>query len=70
MSKSQKAVARFHLTALDIHPAIIARNLVFMLLLNELVDGQTVTPEARAEVIATYMYAFVGVVVPDYCNKR
>ena len=41
-----------------------------MLLLNELVDGQTIIPEAKAEVIATYMYAFVGVVVPDYCNKR
>ena len=70
MSKSQKTVARFHLTALDIHPAVIAKNLVFMLLLDQLVDGQTITPETRAEIIATYMYAFIGVVVPDYCHKR
>ncbi|KAF9653241.1 hypothetical protein BDM02DRAFT_3125707 [Thelephora ganbajun] len=70
LSERQKTVARFHLTALDIHPASIARDLVFMLLLNELADGQTIAPETRGEVIATYMYAFVGVVMPDYCHNR
>ena len=63
-------MARFHLTALDIHPAIIARNLVFLFLLDQLVNYQTITPETKAEVIATYMYAFIGVVMPDYCHKR
>ena len=70
LSKPQKTVARYHLTALDIHPTTIARDLVFLLLLNELVDGQTINPETKAEVIATYMYAFVGVVMPDYCHNR
>ena len=70
MSKSKRAATRFHLTALDIHPAVIARNLVSLHLINELVDNQTITPETKTEVIATYMYAFVGVVMPDYCHKR
>jgi hypothetical protein len=48
----------------------MARILVFMLLLNELAGGQTITPETRVEVMATYMYAFVGMVMPDYCHKR
>jgi len=63
-------VARFHLTALDIHPTAIARDLVFLFLLDQLVDGQTIAPETKAEVIATHMYAFSGVVMPDYCHKR
>jgi len=70
LSKHQKTVVRFHLTALDIHPTTIARDLILLLLLNELVDGQTVAPETKAEIIATYMYAFVGVMTPDYCHKR
>ena len=70
MSKSQKAAVRVHITVLDIHPAVIARNLVYLLLLNELVNGQTITPETRVEVITTLMYAFVGVAMPDYCHKR
>ena len=63
-------MVRFHLTALDIHPTIIARNLVYLFLLDQLVDGQSITPETRAEIVATYMYAFIGVVMPDYCHKR
>ena len=62
-------MARFHLTALDIHPASVARILVFLFLLNELADDQT-TPETKTEVIGTYMYTFIGVVMPDYCHKR
>jgi len=41
-----------------------------MLLLNQLVVGQALAPETRAEVVATYMYTFVGVIMPDYCHKR
>ena len=63
-------MVRFHLTALDVHPASIARILVLMLLLDELVDGRSATPRTKAEVVATYMYTFKGVVIPDYCNKR
>ena len=63
-------MVRFHLTALDIHPTAIARDLVLLLLLDQLVDGQAVTPETKAEIIATYMYAFVGVMTPGYCHKR
>ena len=63
-------MARFHLTALDIHPAAIARDLVFLLLLNQLVESQAATSEMKAEIIATFMYAFLGVVTPDYCHKR
>ena len=70
LSKRQKTAVGFHLTALDIHPAAIAKNLVFLLLLNELVDGQAITPETKAEVIATHMYAFLGVIMPNYCHKR
>ena len=63
-------MARFHMTALDIHPAVIARNLVLLLLLDQLVVGQDITPEIKVEIIATYMYAFLGVFMPDYCHKR
>ena len=59
----------FHLTALDIHPASVARILVFLLLLNELADS-CITTETKTETIGTYMYTFIGVVMPDYCHKR
>jgi hypothetical protein len=70
LPKHKRTVARFHLTALDIHPAIIARNLVFLVLLDQLAAGQTINPETKAEIIATYMYAFLGVFMPGYCHKR
>ena len=62
-------MVRFHLTALDIHPASVARILVFLLLLDQLVDGQA-TPETKTEIFGTYMYAFIGVIMPYYCHER
>ena len=70
LSKRQKTVVKFHLTALDINPASIARILVCLLLLNDLMDGKTTNTETKAEVIATYMYVFTGVFMPGYCHKR
>jgi hypothetical protein len=63
---------KFHLTALDIHPTVIARNLVFLLLLDDLAQGlkNGMGEEEKAEIKATFLYTFIGTIMPPYCQAR
>ena len=71
-SPEKQEKIEFHLTALDFHPTVIARNLVFLLLLDDLARGlkNGMGEEEKAEIKATFLYAFVGVIMPPYCQTR
>ena len=49
---------------------MIARNLVFLFLLDDLVFGLEygMEEEELAEIKATYMYTFVGTIMPPDCH--
>ena len=71
-SPAKQDKIKFHLTALDIHPTVIARNLVFLLLLDDLAQGleEGIREEEQAEIKATYLYTFIGTIMPPYCHAR
>lgn len=71
-SPEKQGKVKFHLTALDIHPTVMARNLVFLLLLDDLAQGlkNGMKAEDEAEIKATFMYAFAGTIMPPYCQTR
>ncbi|KAF8958545.1 hypothetical protein BDZ97DRAFT_1906448 [Flammula alnicola] len=58
LNASQKKDMKAHVTFLDIHFAIIARNLVFFLLIDELMS-EDLDPQTRIETQATLVYLFV-----------
>ena len=59
---------RAHLTLLDIHNAPLARDLCVLMLLDQL--NSTKSASVRAEIHATLMYTYCGVVMPSYCYDR
>ncbi|KAK7681418.1 hypothetical protein QCA50_015510 [Cerrena zonata] len=69
LGKRQKSSFRVHLTLLDIQPTALARDLVILLLLNQLTD-KPITELQRAEIMATAVYTFAGVLMPYYCYNR
>ena len=68
MGKNKQSKLRVHMTLLDIHDATIARDLCILMLLHQLNSE----PDAigKAEIKATLMYTFCGVVMPAYCYDR
>ncbi|KIJ64313.1 hypothetical protein HYDPIDRAFT_112299 [Hydnomerulius pinastri MD-312] len=60
---------KVHMTLLDIHSGTIARDLLMLMLLNELIEGQPSEIE-RAEIMCTLMYVFIGWIMPSYCATR
>ncbi|KAH9916974.1 uncharacterized protein BXZ73DRAFT_105668 [Epithele typhae] len=68
ISKARQAKFRAHLTLLDIHEVPLARNLSVLMLLLQLNDTSDKTE--RAEINATLMYTFAGVIMPPYCHDR
>jgi hypothetical protein len=72
LSPEKQNKAKFHLTALDVHPTVIARNLVFLLFLDDLANGlkNGMGEEEKAEIKATFLYTFVGTIMPPYCQAR
>ena len=57
------------MTLLDIHPAIMARNLLFFMMIEILVQD-TLGADDRLELQATMVYVFIGWIMPSYCEKR
>jgi hypothetical protein len=57
------------MTLLDIHPAIIARNLLFFMMIDILAQD-ALDPIDRLEVQTTMIYVFIGWIMPSYCEKR
>ncbi|RDX52493.1 hypothetical protein OH76DRAFT_161993 [Lentinus brumalis] len=70
LPEEEKPIFHAHLTLLDINATTIARDLCFFLLLHELNSTSGSDAIARAEIKATLMYMFCGVVMPPYCFDR
>jgi hypothetical protein len=69
LSKAKRAKFRLHITLLDIHPGVLARNLCIIMLLESLRDIDPNTLVAT-EIQATLFYTFVATVMPAYCYDR
>ncbi|OBZ76423.1 hypothetical protein A0H81_03125 [Grifola frondosa] len=69
LSKPKQTRFRAHITLNDVHPAVLARDLCILMLLNELIESKNST-EAQIEIKAALMYTFAGVVMPSYCYDR
>ncbi|KAJ7483291.1 hypothetical protein FB451DRAFT_1234002 [Mycena latifolia] len=70
LDKERQEAFRIHITLLDIHPAVLARDLCMLLLLDQLVDTPDVSSTTKAEILSTMFYTFAGVVMPEYCYSR
>ncbi|KAK0442712.1 uncharacterized protein EV420DRAFT_1752253 [Desarmillaria tabescens] len=69
IGKNKRKKFRAHLTLLDIHPSVLARDLCFLILLDNLVSGKYDEKE-QVEIKATLFYSYIGIVMPDYCYQR
>ncbi|KAJ7500536.1 hypothetical protein B0H11DRAFT_1995698 [Mycena galericulata] len=69
LPKDKRSAMRMHLTLLDIHPSALARDLVVLMLLNDLMEPN-VAPDALAEIKATLMYTYAGALMPPYAYAR
>lgn len=69
MDAVRKKEMRVHITLLDVHFATIARDLIFFMLIDSLVEGE-MDQVTRLEIRATLMYVSVGWAMPDYCYTR
>jgi hypothetical protein len=61
---------KVHITLLDIHPVVFARDLCILMLLNELCEMKKQSTVEATEVKTTIFYVYVGVVMPSYCHDR
>jgi hypothetical protein len=69
LPKDKRAAMRIHLTLLDIHPSVLARDLCILMLMNDWMEPN-VEPSALTEIKATLIYTFMGAIVPSYCHAR
>ncbi|KIM78006.1 hypothetical protein PILCRDRAFT_11660 [Piloderma croceum F 1598] len=69
LSQSKRGDLKPHITLLDIHPAIMARNLLLFMMIDILVQD-TLEAVDRLEVQTTMAYVFIGWIMPLYCKKR
>lgn len=58
-----------YVTLLDIHPYMMARNLLFFMMIDALVQDKLEAID-RLEVQAAMVYIYIGWIVPSYCEKR
>lgn len=69
LSTNQKDKLHVHITMLDNHPGIIARDLTLLMLASQLATN-ALTPDVRTEIITTLAFTFAGTVMPPYCAER
>ena len=69
LSNAKRDTLGIHITMLDHHPAILARDLCILMLLDQLTDDHLEVSE-RLEVEATLVYTYCGMLLPSYCDKR
>lgn len=60
---------RVHITLLDIHAGILARDLCVLMLLDQL-RNRKLTSIEKIEIKATLMYTFSGISMPSYSSER
>lgn len=58
-----------HVTLLDIHPTTLSRDLMALMLLDELLSGNH-TPNETVEIKATLFYVYTAMIMPSYCFDR
>ena len=68
LSKAKQARFRSHITMLDVHGGMIARDLCILMLIHDY--NTTSDQKARVEISATFMYTFLGAAMPSYCYER
>ena len=69
LTKAKQPKFHLHITLLDIHPGILARDLCIMMLVDSLRNCDAASPVAT-EIRATLFYAYVSPVMPAYCHDR
>lgn len=71
LGKHRRSALQIHLTLLDLHPNILARDLCIMMLLHALMNQvEDAPPTERLEIKTTIFYTYIGVVLPGYCFER
>ena len=73
LSAEKRRTLRVHFTLLDHQPAMIARDLCVLMLLNQLMaidESDIANAVSRAEIEATLAYTYVGLLMPNYCAER
>ncbi|KAH8102117.1 hypothetical protein BXZ70DRAFT_930357 [Cristinia sonorae] len=58
-----------HITMLDIHPAMLARDMIILSLARQLGD-EGLEPTDRLEIKAACVYLWNGIALPSYCAER
>ncbi|THH27274.1 hypothetical protein EUX98_g6912 [Antrodiella citrinella] len=69
LSKERKDAMFLHITMLDLHPAMLARDMVILMLASQLGDDG-IEEEDRLEIQAAAVYLWNGVALPSYCAER
>ncbi|KAF7976940.1 hypothetical protein HWV62_5363 [Athelia sp. TMB] len=69
LEKRRRSLFKVHLTMLDFHPNVLARDLCILLFLDALMSKKTPETE-RLEIRTTLFYMYVGAVMPGYCWER
>ncbi|KAJ3551566.1 hypothetical protein NM688_g4626 [Phlebia brevispora] len=69
LSKPKKKALHVHMTMLDHHPAILARDLCILMLLVQLTDD-SISAETRLEMETTAAYTYSAQVMPPYSAAR
>ncbi|TCD70624.1 hypothetical protein EIP91_002655 [Steccherinum ochraceum] len=70
LEASKQPHLHVHITLLDIHATILARDLCILVLLDDLIENQGRDEDTKLEIMATIVYIYVGDVVPSYCAER
>ncbi|TFK90199.1 hypothetical protein K466DRAFT_543778 [Polyporus arcularius HHB13444] len=68
LSKAKQAHFRSHITMLDVHDGMIARDLCILMLLHEY--NTAASEKARVAISATLMYTYLGAAMPSYCYDK
>lgn len=69
LPKTKQAKVKVHVTLLDIHPTTLSRDLIALMLLDELLKGNH-TPNEVVELKATLFYVYTAMIMPSYCFDR
>ncbi|KAI0315921.1 hypothetical protein OF83DRAFT_1129611 [Amylostereum chailletii] len=65
---ARRAQIKAHITLLDIHPTMVARDLVVFMLMDLLVQGNE-SPASEIEIKGAIFHTFMGVLVPNAYNR-
>lgn len=69
LSKEKKDALFVHITMNDVHPAMLARDMILLMLASQLGD-EGLEPEDLLELKATLVYFWNGLAMPSYCADR